>query len=110
LLREGHYICCPATTLYQWQTFDCTHGLDPAFDAAAVYELDCRIAKDFPVYSNNDLIAECRAWSAVRRKKDSSVSRAVDLVKYGQADAIVSAGHTRRGIAAVLPTEFNVFV
>jgi phosphate acyltransferase len=69
-----------------------------------------------------------RAWSAVRRKKDSSVSRAVDLVKYGQAEAIVSAGHTgaavaasmiklrtleginRPGIAAVLPTETNVFV
>jgi glycerol-3-phosphate acyltransferase PlsX len=69
-----------------------------------------------------------RAWSAVRRKKDSSVSRAVDLVKYGEADAIVSAGHTgaavaasmiklrtlegidRPGIAAVLPTQFNVFV
>src|ERR1700731_312698 len=69
-----------------------------------------------------------KAWSAVRRKKDSSVSRAVDLVKYGQADAIVSAGHTgaavaasmiklrtlpgidRPGIAAVLPTEKNVFV
>jgi phosphate acyltransferase len=69
-----------------------------------------------------------RAWSAVRRKKDSSVSRAVDLVKHEQADAIVSAGHTgaavaasmiklrtlegiaRPGIAAVLPTQFNVFV
>src|ERR1700720_1897524 len=69
-----------------------------------------------------------KAWSAVRRKKDSSVSRAVDLVKYGEADAIVSAGHTgaavaasmiklrtlqgidRPGIAAVLPTQFNVFV
>jgi glycerol-3-phosphate acyltransferase PlsX len=65
---------------------------------------------------------------AVRRKKDSSVSRAVDLVKHGQADAIVSAGHTgaavaasaiklrtllgidRPGIAAILPTETNVFV
>jgi len=65
---------------------------------------------------------------SVRRKKDSSVSRAVDLVKHGQADAIVSAGHTgaavaaskiklrtlpgidRPGIAAILPTETNVFV
>ncbi len=69
-----------------------------------------------------------RAWSAVRRKKDSSVSRAFDLVKHGDADAVVSAGHTgasvaagtiklrtlpgidRPGIAAVLPTETNVFV
>jgi glycerol-3-phosphate acyltransferase PlsX len=68
------------------------------------------------------------AWLAVRRKKDSSISRAVDLVKYGQADAIVSAGHTgaavaasmiklrtlegidRPGIAAILPTQTNVFV
>src|SRR3954471_24822417 len=69
-----------------------------------------------------------RAVDAVRRKKDSSISRAVDLVKKGDADAIVSAGHTgaavaastiklrtlpgidRPGIAAVLPTETNVFV
>jgi phosphate acyltransferase len=69
-----------------------------------------------------------RAVESVRRKKDSSVSRAVDLVKHGKADAIVSAGHTgaavaasaiklrtlpgidRPGIAAILPTETNVFV
>jgi glycerol-3-phosphate acyltransferase PlsX len=69
-----------------------------------------------------------RAVEAVRRKKDSSISRAVDLVKFDKADAVVSAGHTgaavaasaiklrtlpgidRPGIAAVLPTETNVFV
>jgi len=68
------------------------------------------------------------ATDAVRRKKDSSVSRAVDLVKKGEAAAIVSAGHTgaavaataiklrtlpgvdRPGIAAVIPSETNVFV
>jgi len=65
---------------------------------------------------------------AIRRKKDSSISRAVDLVKSGEADAIVSAGHTgaavaasaiklrnlegvdRPGIASCLPTETNVCV
>ena len=69
-----------------------------------------------------------RAVEAVRRKKDSSISRAVDLVKHDKADAVVSAGHTgaavaasaiklrtlpgidRPGIAAILPTETNVFV
>jgi glycerol-3-phosphate acyltransferase PlsX len=69
-----------------------------------------------------------RAVDAVRRKKDSSISRAVDLVKQGAADAIVSAGHTgasvaaatiklrtlpgidRPGIAALIPTETNLFV
>lgn len=37
---------------------------------------------------------------AVRKKKDSSVSRAVDLVKEGAADAIVSAGNTGAAVAA----------
>ena len=68
------------------------------------------------------------AVEAVRRKKDSSVSRAVDLIKNGEADAIVSAGHTgaavaattiklrtlegieRPGIASYLPTEKNICV
>ncbi len=68
------------------------------------------------------------AVESVRRKKDSSVSRAIDLVKQGAAEAIVSAGHTgaavaaasiklrnlpgveRPGIATLLPTETNVCV
>jgi len=37
---------------------------------------------------------------AVRKKKDSSVSKAVDLVKDGAADAIVSAGNTGAAVAA----------
>ncbi len=80
------------------------------------------------VHSSQVVDMSDRAWSAVRRKKDSSVSRAVDVVKRGDADAIVTAGHTgaavaasmiklrtlegiyRPGIAAVLPTQFNEFV
>ncbi len=80
------------------------------------------------VHSTQVVDMSDRAWTAVRRKKDSSVSRAVDLVKRGDADAVVSAGHTgaavaasmiklrtlegidRPGIAALLPTQFNVFV
>lgn len=68
------------------------------------------------------------AVEAVKRKKDSSLSRAVDLVKSGKAEAVVSAGHTgamvaattiklrtlqgvaRPGIASYLPTEHNVCV
>ena len=65
---------------------------------------------------------------AVRRKKDSSISRSVELVKTGAADAVVSAGHTgaavtasliklrtlpgidRPAIASIMPTEKNRFV
>jgi len=80
------------------------------------------------VHSTQVVDMSDRAWTAVRRKKDSSISRAVDVVKHGDADAVVSAGHTgaavaasmiklrtlegidRPGIAAILPTETNVFV
>lgn len=65
---------------------------------------------------------------SVRKKKDSSVSRAVDLVKNGEADAMVSAGHTgalvaaatiklrtlpgieRAGLAVFIPAEGGVFL
>jgi len=65
---------------------------------------------------------------SVRKKKDSSVSRAVDLVKSGEADAIVSAGHTgalvaaatiklrtlpgieRAGLAVLIPADEGVFL
>jgi len=68
------------------------------------------------------------ATESVRRKRNSSVSMAVDLVKNGSADALVSAGHTgatvaattiklrtlkgieRPGIASYLPTAHNVCV
>jgi len=65
---------------------------------------------------------------SVRRKKDSSMCRAIDLVKHGEADAIVSAGNTgalltashlklrtlegvdRPGLACLIPAPENVFV
>ena len=80
------------------------------------------------VHATQVVEMEDSAVDAVRRKKDSSVSRAVDLVKKGDADAIVSAGHTgaavaasaiklrtlpgidRPGIAATMPTATNLFV
>ncbi len=37
---------------------------------------------------------------AIRRKKDSSIGRAVDLVKSGEADAVVSAGNTGAAVVA----------
>ena len=101
---------------------------DTAQIEAELRELGCSDSRIEIVHSTQVVDMSDRAWSAVRRKKDSSVSRAVDLVKRGQANAIVSAGHTgaavaasmiklrtlpgidRPGIAAVLPTETNVFV
>jgi phosphate acyltransferase len=39
---------------------------------------------------------------AVREKKDSSIVVATDLVKRGEADAVVTAGHTGAGMAAAV--------
>ncbi len=39
---------------------------------------------------------------ALREKKDSSILVAVDLVKDGKADAVVTAGHTGAGMAAAV--------
>src|ERR1700740_1544584 len=68
------------------------------------------------------------AAKAIRQKKDSSISRCVDLIKNGSAQAVISAGHTgaavaasvlklrtlkgieRPAVACLLPTESNVFV
>src|ERR1017187_9282226 len=40
------------------------------------------------------------ATDAVRRKKDSSISRATELLAKGAAEALVSAGHTGALVAA----------
>src|ERR1043166_5222340 len=95
---------------------------------AELKKLGCNDSKITIVHATQVVDMSDKAWSAVRRKKDSSISRAVDVVKRGDADAVVSAGHTgaavaasmiklrtlpgidRPGIAAILPTETNVFV
>jgi glycerol-3-phosphate acyltransferase PlsX len=71
---------------------------------------------------------EDKPVNAVRRKKDCSITRAVELVHEGKADAVVSLGNTggifaaatfklgrvpgvdRGGIATVIPTPDNEFV
>ena len=95
---------------------------------AELKRVDCNDSRIEIVHSTQVVEMGDDAISSVRKKKDSSVSRAVDLVKSGDADAIVSAGHTgaavaastiklrllpgidRAGIAALFPTETNLFV
>lgn len=80
------------------------------------------------VHSSQVVDMSDAATDAIRKKRDSSISRAVELVKEGRADAVVSAGHTgaavasahiklrtlagieRPAIGAIIPTETNYFV
>src|SRR5436309_13674898 len=49
----------------------------------------CNDRRSHVVHSTQVVDMSDRAWAGVRRKKDSSIRRAVDLVKHGEADAIV---------------------
>src|ERR1041384_7264838 len=80
------------------------------------------------VHASEVLTMEDKPVAAVRKKKDSSIVRAVELVHDGKADAIVSRGNTggifaaatfklgripgvdRGGIATVIPTPDQHFV
>ncbi len=80
------------------------------------------------IHAAEVLTMEDKPAAAVRKKKDSSIVRAVELVHEGKADAVVSVGNTggifaaatfrlgripgvdRGGIAAVIPTPENEFV
>lgn len=80
------------------------------------------------VHASEVLTMEDKPAAAVRRKKDSSIVRAVELVHDGKADAVVSLGNTggiftaatfrlgripgvdRGGIATVIPTPDRHFV
>ncbi len=95
---------------------------------AGLKKIACNDRRIEIVHSTQVVEMADSAVDAVRRKRDSSISRAVDLVKDGKAEAVVSAGHTgaavaastiklrtlpgidRPGIAATMPTETNLFV
>ena len=95
---------------------------------AELRRLDCNDRRIEIVHCTQVVEMHDGAVDAVRKKKDSSISRAVDLVKKGDAEAVVSAGHTgaavaastiklrtlpgidRPGIAATMPTAKNLFV
>lgn len=80
------------------------------------------------VHASEVLTMEDKPVEGLRRKKDCSILRAVDLVKEGTADAVISTGNTgglvaastirlrpiagidRPGIATVIPTPEHEFV
>ncbi len=85
--------------------------------------------KRFSILHASQVVDMCdNATDAVRRKKDSSISRATELLAKGGAEALVSAGHTgalvtaasirlrmlpgveRPGIAAIMPANDHHFL
>ena len=80
------------------------------------------------IHASQVLTMEDKPIAGLRKKKDCSIARAVDLIKEGKAEALISPGNTgavvaaatiklrplpgvdRPGIAAVIPAPENEFV
>ncbi|MBI5773011.1 MAG: phosphate acyltransferase PlsX [Verrucomicrobia bacterium] len=95
----------------------------PALAAAGL-----RDARVHVVHASEVLTMEDKPVTGLRKKKDCSILRAVDLVKEGKADAVISPGNTggivaastirlrtlegvdRPAIACIIPTEHTPFV
>ena len=73
---------------------------DTALLQAELKRIGCRDARLQIVHTTQVVEMHDSGIDAVRKKKDSSVSRAVDLVKHRLADAVVSAGNTGAAVAA----------
>ncbi|MCX7914744.1 MAG: phosphate acyltransferase [Verrucomicrobiae bacterium] len=101
---------------------------DPARLQAELDRLQFRDSRLEIVPASEVIAMDDPPVQSVRRKPDSSMCRAIDLVKKRDADAVVSAGNTgalltaahlklrtldgvdRPGLAAVLPAPHNEFV
>lgn len=97
--------------------------IQPAMERLGLVDARCRVHPASEVLTMDDDPA-----LAVRRKKDSSMRRAIDLVREGEADAVISAGNTgalvagatvrlgrlegvkRPALACVLPSKSGAFV
>jgi phosphate acyltransferase len=95
---------------------------------AALREHSCADPRVHVVHASQSLTMDDDPLTAVRRKKDASVVRAVALVRDGKADAVMSLGNTgglvaaatfgvgrsdgvkRPAIATVMPTATSYFV
>jgi glycerol-3-phosphate acyltransferase PlsX len=95
---------------------------------AALSHVGLRDRRVHVVHASEFLTMEDKPASALRKKRDSSIIRAVELVDDGKADAVVSLGNTggifaaatfrlgripgvdRGGIATVIPTPERQFV
>jgi len=95
---------------------------------AGLRDIGCRDSRVEIVHASEVLSMEDKPVVGLRKKKDCSILRAVDLVKEGKAEALVSPGNTggvvaastirmrplegvdRPGIAVVMPAPENEFV
>jgi glycosyltransferase involved in cell wall biosynthesis len=60
MLLQGNDILSGATVMYRRQVFDVVEGFDPDLPACEDYDLALRIARQFPAYTHDHVVAEYR--------------------------------------------------
>lgn len=101
---------------------------DQAQIQAALDQAQCRDPRIRIVHASEVMTMDDNPLAAVRKKKDCSMARAIDLLKEGKIDAVISAGNTgglvttasvklhrlegveRPAIATIIPTAESQFV
>ena len=72
-------------------------------DAATIRALAPRLPSNVSIVAASQVIGmDEHPALALREKKDSTILVAMDLVRRGEADAVVTAGHTGAGMAAAI--------
>lgn len=60
LILSGRSLSPPASVMFRRTVFEAIGGFDPTFDPAEDYEFYLRVARAFPIYCHNQVIAEYR--------------------------------------------------
>jgi glycosyltransferase involved in cell wall biosynthesis/SAM-dependent methyltransferase len=60
MLLQGNDILSGATVMYRRQVFDVVEGFDPDLPACEDYDLALRVARQFPAYTHDHVVAEYR--------------------------------------------------
>ena len=63
-LLRSNYIWTPGVVMYRRQVFDSVRGFDPSAGGSADYELNIRIARQFPIGCHHQIILEYRQHGA----------------------------------------------
>ncbi len=81
LLRKN-YIWMPGVVMYRRAVFQSVSGFDQAVDACADYALYLQIARDFPIYCHDTVVAEYRQHGTnMTRNAGLMLSAAVDVLR-----------------------------
>ena len=83
-LLKNNFIGMCAAVMYRRQIFDLVGGFDPDINPAADYDLYLRIARQYPSFGHNEVIAEYRIYGTSMSSDLAKMMRAVIIALRSQ--------------------------